>query len=61
MNTKKLLGDTVGIVVGGVAMGEANKLGTVGKATSTMIGVGILGEVSKGYADKKKKKSGGLI
>lgn len=60
MNTKKLMSDTVGIVIGGVAMSEANKLGTVGKATSTMIGVGLLSEVSKGYSDKNKK-NGGMI
>jgi len=55
MNTKKMMMDTVGVVVGGVGITEANKIAPMGNVVGTAMGVGMVNEVMP------KKKKGGMF
>ena len=56
MNSKKILKDTVGVVVGGVGITEANKIAPMGNVIGTAMGVGMVNEVMP-----KGKKKGGMF
>jgi len=55
MNNKKMIQQTVGIVLGGVAISESNKIDNpMGKVLGTTIGAGmVLSNLPKGSGKKK--------
>jgi hypothetical protein len=55
MKTKKMLSDTVGVVIGGVGINEANKISPMGNVVGTAMGVGMVSQVMP------KKKKGGMF
>ena len=57
MDSKKILKDTVGIVVGGVGISEANKISPMGNVIGTAMASGMALEVMP----KEKKKKGGMF
>ena len=57
MNTKKMLKDTVGVVVGGVGISEANKISPMGNVIGTAMASGMVMETMP----KEKKKKGGMF
>jgi hypothetical protein len=54
MNNKKMMSNTMGVVVGGIGISEANKIGGMGGMIGTSMGVGMVSEVMP----KDKKKGG---
>jgi len=52
MNNKKMIKDTVGVVIGGVGITEANKIEKFGPVLGTTMGAGMVHHMTK------KKKGG---
>jgi hypothetical protein len=55
MNNKKMVRDTVGMVIGGVGISEANKIGGPG---GTLLGTAMAGGMAMAMVGGKKKKGG---
>jgi len=56
MSAKKMMKDTVAVVVGGVGISEANKISPMGNVVGTAMSVGMVNEVMP-----KGKKKGGMF